>query len=196
MAFFFSFFSFEMNILRFQFKIKFGEKNFLGSAVSIRTFSSRKKMKQLLLTNFKSKAMTNFIIKTHRKDTIYTKPHLFILNKGMNSGKPQKEQFTNSFVLIFEKVEDCENIFFVAYSLWQTKFWHPFLIGSVIPFLRLPDFKKEFNPQSSLMMVEHEQHQKNVAALKLLEKKEKQYKEDIHLINDLRKAILYRYCRK
>ena len=140
--------------------------------------------------------MTDFIIKTHRKDTIYTKPHLFILNKGMNSGKPQKEQFANSFVLIFEKVEDCENIFFVAYSLWQTKFWHPFLIGSVIPFLPLPDFKKAFNPQSSLMMVEHEQHLKNVEALKLLEKKERQYKEDIILINDLRRAILYHYCRK
>ena len=140
--------------------------------------------------------MPNFIIKTHRKDTAYSKPHLFILNKGMNSGKPQKEQFTNSFVVIFEKEEDCESLFFVAYSLWQTKFWHPFLIGSVIPFLRLPDLKKEFNPQASLMMVEHEQHQKNVAALKLLEKKEKQYKEDIILINDIRKAILYRYCRK
>ena len=140
--------------------------------------------------------MLNFIIKTHRKDTVYTKPHLFILNKGMNSGKPQKEQFTNSFVVIFEKEEDCESLFFVAYSLWQTKFWHPFLIGSVIPFLRLPDFKKEFNPQASLMLLEHEQHLKNVAALKLLEKKEKQYKEDIMLINDIRKAILYRYCRK
>ncbi len=140
--------------------------------------------------------MTNFIIKTHRKDTLYDKPHLFVLNKGMNSGKPQKEQFTNSFVIIFEKEEDCESIFFVAYSLWQTKFWHQFLIGSVIPFLRLPDFKKEFNPQASLMMVEHEQHLKNVAALKLLEKKEKQYKEDMMLINDLRKAILYRYNRK
>ena len=140
--------------------------------------------------------MPNFIIKTHRKDTIYLKPHLFILNKGMNSGKPQKEQFTNSFVVIFEKEEDCESLFFVAYSLWQTKFWHPFLIGSVIPFLRLPDFKKEFNPQASLMMLEHEQHLKNVAALKLLEKKEKQYKEDMMLINDIRKAILYRYCRK
>lgn len=140
--------------------------------------------------------MPNFIIKTHRKDTAYSKPHLFILNKGMNSGKPQKEQFTNSFVVIFEKEEDCESLFFVAYSLWQTKFWHPFLIGSVIPFLRLPDFKKEFNPQASLMLLEHEQHLKNVAALKLLEKKEKQYKEDIMLINDIRKAILYRYCRK
>jgi hypothetical protein len=44
--------------------------------------------------------------------------------------------------------------------------------------------------------VEHEQHQKNVAALKLLEKKEKQYKEDMMLIDDIRRAILYRYCKK
>jgi hypothetical protein len=29
-----------------------------------------------------------------------------------------------------------------------------------------------------------------------LEKKEKQYKEDMMLINDIRKAILFRYCRK
>jgi hypothetical protein len=140
--------------------------------------------------------MLNFIIKTHRVGTIYTKPHLFVLNKGMNSGKPQKEPFTNSFVIIFQNEEDCESVFFIAYSLWQTKFWHPFLVGSVIPFLRLPDFKKQFNPQASLMMVEHEQHQKNVEALKLLELKEKQFHENLHLINDLRRAILYRYCRK
>ena len=46
--------------------------------------------------------MLNLIIKTHRVGTIYTKPHLFILNKGMNSGKPQKEPFTNSFVVFFK----------------------------------------------------------------------------------------------
>ena len=140
--------------------------------------------------------MQNFIIKTHQKGTIYSKPHLFLLNKGMNSGKPQKEPFTNSFVIIFQNEEDCESLFFIAYSLWQTKFWHQHLVGSVIPFLRLNDFKKEFNPQSRLMMVEHEQHQKNVAALKLLEQKEKQFHENLHLISDLRRAILYRYCRK
>lgn len=140
--------------------------------------------------------MTNFIIKTHRKNTFYNKPHLFILNKGFNSGKPQDEPFANSFVIIFSNEEDRENIFLVAYSLWKTKFWHQYLYGSVIPFLRLQDFKKEFNPQSSLMMVEHEQHVKNVEALKLLEKKEKQHKEDMMLINDIRKTILYRYCKK
>jgi hypothetical protein len=140
--------------------------------------------------------MLNFIIKTHRVGTIYTKPHLFILNKGMNSGKPQKEPFTNSFVIILQNQEELESLFFIAYSLWQTKFWHPFLVGSVIPFLRLPDFKNEFNPKASLMMSEHNEHIKNVAALKLLEQKEKQFHQNSNLINDLRKVILYRYCRK
>ena len=140
--------------------------------------------------------MLNFIIKTHRVGTIYTKPHLFVLNKGMNSGKPQKTAFTNSFVIIFQNEEDCESVFFIAYSLWQTKFWHPFLVGSVIPFLRLPDFKNDFIPKASLMMAEHEEHKKNVAALKLLEQKEKQFHENINLINDMRRVILYRYCRK
>ena len=144
----------------------------------------------------KTESMPNFIIKTHQKNTLYTKPHLFILNKGMNSGKPQKEPFTNSFVVIFQNEEDCESIYFVAYSLWKTKFWHPYLVGSVIPFLRLPNFSKEFNLKASLMMQEHEEHQKNIAALKLLEKKEKQFHENINLIKDLRKTILYRYCRK
>ena len=140
--------------------------------------------------------MPSFIIKTHRVGTVYTKPHLFVLNKGMNSGKPQKEPFTNSFVIILQNEEDCESLFFIAYSLWQTKFWHPFLVGSVIPFLRLPDFKNEFIPKASLMMSEHNEHLKNVATLKLLEQQEKQFHQNINLINDLRKVILYRYCRK
>jgi hypothetical protein len=146
--------------------------------------------------NFKLKSMLNFIIKTHQKDTIYAKPHLFILNKGMNSGKPQKESFTNSFVIIFQNEKDCEDIYFVAYSLWKTKFWHQHLVGSVIPFLRLSDFSKEFNPKSNLMMQEHEEHQKNMTTLKLLEQKEKQFHENINLINDLRRVILHRYCKK
>lgn len=138
--------------------------------------------------------MQNFIIKTHQKDTIYSKPHLFLLNKGMNSGKPQKEPFINSFIVIFDFEQDCENLYFVAYSLWKTNFWHQYLVGSVIPFLRLNDFKKEFFIKSKIMMEEHEAHIKHVEALKLLEQKEKQFHENINLINDMRRVILYRYC--
>lgn len=139
--------------------------------------------------------MTNYIIKSHRIGTSYARPHIFILNKGMNSGKPNKEPYANSFVIIFQQEEDCENYYFVAFSLWQTKFWHQFLIGSVIPFLRLQDFKKEFNERAKNMMEEHEQHLKHMAALKLLEQKEKQFHENINLINEMRRVILYRYCK-
>ena len=179
MAFFFSFFSFE----KFEFEIK---------QIQRQTEPEANRAKQI----FKSKAMTNFIIKTHSKGTIYNKPHLFILNKGLNSGKPQKEQFTNSFVIIFEKEQDAENIYFIAFSLWKSSYWHHYLCGSVIPFLRLHDFKKEFNIKCNLLMYQHEEHLKNVKALKLLEQKEEQLQENIKLINQLRKAIVYSYCNQ
>jgi hypothetical protein len=140
--------------------------------------------------------MLKFIIKTHKKDTIYTKPHLFLLNKGMNSGKPQNEPFTNSFVIIFENESDFDTINLTAYALWKTKFWHQHLVGSVISFLRLPDFKRKFFPKSQLMMDEHEAHLKHVAALKLLELKEKQFHENINLINDMRRVIVHRYSNR
>ena len=46
------------------------------------------------------------------------------------------------------------------------------------------------------MMLDFEQHKKNVAALKLLEQKEEQFQQNINLINDLRRVILHRYCKK
>ena len=139
--------------------------------------------------------MPNFIVKTHKKDTLYSKPHLFILNKGLNSGKPQKEPFTNSFVVIFQDEEDSENVFWITYSLWKSKFWHRSLVGSVIPFLRKEDFVKEFSEKVNKLLSDFEEHKKNVAALKLLEQQEKHFHQNINLINDLRKVIIYRYCK-
>ncbi|SDI00944.1 hypothetical protein SAMN04488062_1208 [Flavobacterium omnivorum] len=140
--------------------------------------------------------MLSFIIKTHQKDTVYRGNHIFILNKGMNSGKPQKEPFTNSFVIQFSNPEDTETVYWLAYSLWKAKFWHQSLIGSVIPFLRIYDFKKGFNSKVNKMLEEHELHKKQVQALRLLEQKEDQLHQNIVLINEMKKVILKRYCGK
>ena len=140
--------------------------------------------------------MLKFIIKTHRTGTIYTQPHLFILNKGMNSGKPQKEPFTNSFVIIFENEDDFDTINLTAYALWKTKFWHQFLRGSVIQFLSLYDIRKEFSIKVNQEVKDHKEHLKNVQALKLLEQSEKRFNENLNLINDRRRVILYRYCKR
>jgi hypothetical protein len=135
----------------------------------------------------------NFIIKTHRLGTSYTKPHFFILNKGLNSGKPHHEPFTNSFVIIFQNKEDAENLYYIAYSLWKSNFWRQHLIGSVIPFLRIINFKKEYTSKAITMMQEHEQHLKNIAALKLLEQSENHCNKNRIFINNLRKAIVNNY---
>jgi hypothetical protein len=80
--------------------------------------------------------MFTFQLKSFRPESSISEPHFFILCKGLNSGKPQKTPFTNSFVVIFQNEEDCENVFWITYSLWQSKFWHRNLCGSVIPFFQ------------------------------------------------------------
>jgi len=140
--------------------------------------------------------MLNFIIKTHQKNTVYKGNRIFILNKGMNSGKPQKEPFANSFVIQFPNKEDAETVYWLAYSLWKAKFWHQSLCGSVIPFLRIGDFKKDFDSKVNEMLQEYEQHKKQVQALRLLEQKEDQLNQNIVLINEMRRMILNRYCKK
>ncbi|HLF52907.1 DUF6943 family protein [Flavobacterium sp.] len=139
--------------------------------------------------------MPNFIIRTHQKNTIYKGIKIFILNKGMNSGKPQKEPFSNSLVIQFSNEEDAETIYWLAYSLWKAKFWHPSLKGSVIPFLTIQDFKKDFSRKVNEMLQEHELHQKQVQALRLLEQKEEHLHQNILLINEMRRAILRYYLK-
>ena len=140
--------------------------------------------------------MPNFIIKTHQKNAVYKANQIFILNKGLNSGKPQKEPFTNSFVILFEKEEDAETVYWLAYSLWKARFWHQSLVGSVIPFLRINEFKKDFNSKVNEMLQEHELHKKQVQALRLLEQKEDQFQKNIVLINEMRRSILNYYSKR
>src|SRR5690606_2848254 len=110
------------------------------------------------------------------------------LNKGLNSGKPLNEPCANCFVIVFSSDEEKESHYWTAFSLWKSKFWHPFL--------RLPEFKKEFSLKSKEILADFESHKKDVAALRLLQQKEKQFHENINLINDMRRVILYRYCKK
>ncbi len=140
--------------------------------------------------------MINFKMKHHQNGVKYANPHFFILNKGLNTGKPLDKPCPNCFVIIFQCSEDCENMQAIVSNLWRIKFWHPFLIGSVIPYIRISDFVKNLTLKSNEMMLDFKQHKKDIEKLKFLEQKEKQFHENINLINDLRRVILYRYIKK
>ena len=140
--------------------------------------------------------MIIFNLKNHRSGTSYKNPHFFILNKGLNTGKPLNEPCANCFVITFRDETDCENMFCIVRSLWQVQFWRQFLIGSVILYMRIKDFDKMLTAKTTEMMKDFEAHQKNIEAIKLLELKEKQLNENLILINDIKRVILHRYCKK
>lgn len=139
--------------------------------------------------------MVNMIIKEHKKDRIYANPHFFVLNKGNNSGKPQKSWFANSFVLIFENDEDCENHFHIADSLWKHKFWHKYLLGKSILYLKLQYFQYDFPIQAKIMMDEFEEHKKMVATIKLNKIREENYIKNQVVILEAKKNLMIRGFR-
>ena len=59
----------------------------------------------------------------------------FILNKGMNSGKPSFTPWKNCFVAQFDSEDEFDYAYWMCYGLWVTRKLHPYLNGSVIPFI-------------------------------------------------------------
>lgn len=66
----------------------------------------------------------------------YADFHFFVLNKGLNSGKPLTEPCPNCFVIECNSAAEKEHLYWVFYSLWQGQKFREIQIGSVIPFIR------------------------------------------------------------
>lgn len=78
-------------------------------------------------------------IKTHKSGTMYHQPHFFILNKGLNSGKPLPNYCANCFVFLADDENEKEFYFFLLLGLWELRFFRKHLMGSVIEYIRLGD---------------------------------------------------------
>jgi hypothetical protein len=66
----------------------------------------------------------------------------YVLCKGLNSGKPLNLPTANCFEIQCKDADHSADMFWLCFSLWQTKSFEPLLRGSVIPFLTIKDFKK------------------------------------------------------
>jgi len=137
--------------------------------------------------------MCSFILKSYIQKEEIRKPHFFILNKGNNSGKPLTVPCPNCFVIQFQCEEEKEQIYWLIYSLWQSKAFYPFLRGSVIPFIVLRDIKSCLLDGVEKMAKNTAQFEKAVAALRSLEAIEKQYKQNLLLISQTKRMLFYKY---
>jgi hypothetical protein len=137
--------------------------------------------------------MSTFNIKSHRSGVNYNLPHLFILNKGNNSGKPLVVSCPNCFVIQFQSEDEKEQIYWLLYSLWQSKAFYQFLSGSVIPFIVLNDLKSCLRDGLKRVDENPAQFEKAVAALRNLEIVENQYKQNLLLIANAKRMLFYKY---
>ena len=107
-----------------------------------------------------------------------------VLSKGLNSGKPLKQPCKNCFIVTVNNVEQKEFLFWLCWGLWQSKKFHYLHTGSVIPFIRLHEFKAFIKEQAATAFAEKEQYNKNVKALQKLEALEKSdLKREIQNLN-------------
>ena len=137
--------------------------------------------------------MSTFNIKSHRPGVSYNMPHFFILNKGNNSGKPLAVACPNCFVIQFQCEIEKEQIYWLMYSLWQSKAFYQFLRGSVIPFIVLNDLKSCLRDGLKKVDENPAQFEKAVAALRNLEAIENQYKQNLLLIANAKRMLFYKY---
>ena len=137
--------------------------------------------------------MSTFSIKSHRSCVVYSMPHFFILNKGNNSGKPLLAPCPNCFVIQCKTDSEKEQLYWLAYSLWQSKAFYPLLRGSVIPFVVLRDLKSCLSDGLIKANANPVQFEKAVSTLRSLEALEKNYKQNLLLISNARRMLFYKY---
>ena len=133
--------------------------------------------------------MCTFNLKSYNQKSETEKPHFFILNKGNNSGKPLLTPCPNCFEIQFNTEQEKKQVYWLMYSLWQSKAFYPFLRGSVIPFVILRDVKACILDGLNKVDANPVQFDKAVATLRSLESMEKQYKQNLLLISKAKRIL-------
>ena len=145
--------------------------------------------------NFNCVTMPNFEIKTHQVGRIYQKPHFFILNKGLNSGKPMRKPCPNCFVIAAATVEESQTLFYLCMSLKIGRYFAYYLKGSVIPFITKNDCLKVLKTAYFQNYKDDKLLQKHIYTISQIEKKEEILKQNLESIKQLKVAFIQCYFR-
>ena len=139
--------------------------------------------------------MSTFQIKTHQPGRTYSNPHFFILNKGLNSGKPLANPCPNCFVVTTPDGQTKSTLFHLSMMLQIGGFYAYYLKGSVIPFISIDDcrntLKKGLKSSDNIA----NQMQKHIKAVEVISKKEKELQNVIDKMAVLKMAYI-RNCFK
>ena len=130
----------------------------------------------------------NYEIKTHNIKRTYKAPHFYILNKGLNSGRPMNDACPNCFVVTTDTNEQREALYYLCQSLQVGKYFDYYIKGSVIPFICISDTKQVLN--TALQNYKQQQWALKVEKLKSVAIYEENLKNQLKTIAQLKIALL------
>ncbi|MFN8429776.1 MAG: hypothetical protein U0V04_07345 [Spirosomataceae bacterium] len=136
-----------------------------------------------------------FKVKTFNPQNPIPDHSLFILSKGLNSGKVVDKPTTNCFVLSFSSQANYQSVKPILEAMSNTKTFQEYLVGSVIPFLRINDFKKALKEQLNTTKLANENTRKAVQSLDKLAELQKAFRQNLLLIKDAQKALYMHILR-
>lgn len=130
------------------------------------------------------------LIKTHKMNRKYHRNHFFILSKGNNAGRPMEKPCPNCFVVITNCLKEKQVLYWICLGLWQCRYFEPYLTGSVIPFLRLPELKSIIRETRSRVGACKDEYEKVVETLNKLSRLQHDISQQLKLVVQAKKNVV------
>lgn len=135
-------------------------------------------------------------IKTHKSGRAYQQPHFFILNKGLNSGKPFKHYVCNSFVFLADDQEERDFYYFMLLGLWELRLFRPYLKGTAVEYIRLGDIIDLMDETLNTVNVGERSFVGVQKSLAQIEATRSVLHKQLQYLMELRKSLFYKCFKK
>lgn len=109
----------------------------------------------------------------------------YIQNKGNNSGRPLKKPIPNCWEVRTKRSVDFE----ILYIVFESRILENFIIGSVIPYIRLYDYKKIITPILQNAIQENRIINEHYLQIRKIEKQIEHQEKIKNLMKQMKKTV-------
>lgn len=138
----------------------------------------------------------NATFKTYRPNLRIKSNTFFIQSRGLHSGRPLKEPIPNCFAISLSNQEEYEMYFALVEALYQNKSFHYYIIGSVVPMIRIDDVKHVVRTGFETVGKSQEKFQKTVKVVSTIDKHINVLEQRIDLMRQMKSAQLQEQFRR
>jgi hypothetical protein len=102
----------------------------------------------------------------------------------------------NCFVIICENEGENQRLYWLCYCLWQGKFFHQYLRGSVIEFITIYDFKKLVEEHFNKIEKDPTLFIQSIKSLQRIDTNIGNHKSCVKLFEEMKQGIVFKFLRQ